>query len=129
MSRRRTYTARAVRSGGWWAITVPDLKGVHSQARRLDQAQAMAREAIGLFLDVAPDTVDVSVEPVLPDELQSEVTQVRSVRDQAEALQREAVEATAQAAKSLVREAHLTVREAGQILGLSHQRVAQLLNS
>lgn len=126
---KKTYSVRAARSGDWWAITIPELKGVHSQARRLDQASAMAREAISLFLDVDPDTIQVSVEPVLPSELQSEVARARAVRGQAEDLQREAGVATAAAARHLVRGAHLTVREAGQILGVSHQRIAQLLHS
>ena len=46
------YRVRAVRSGGWWAITVPELPGVFSQARRLDQVETMAREAIALMLDI-----------------------------------------------------------------------------
>ena len=46
------YRVRAVRSGGWWAITVPELPGVFSQARRFDQVEAMAREAIALMLDI-----------------------------------------------------------------------------
>lgn len=48
----RAYRVRAVRSGGWWAITVPELPGVFSQARRLDQVEPMAREAIAFLLDV-----------------------------------------------------------------------------
>lgn len=47
----------AVRSGEWWAITVPSLRGVFSQARHLDEVPAAAREAIALMLDVDP--VDV----------------------------------------------------------------------
>jgi len=46
------YRVRAVRSGNWWSITVPELPGVFSQARRLDQVEAMAREAIAMMLDV-----------------------------------------------------------------------------
>jgi predicted RNase H-like HicB family nuclease len=49
-----TYTAVCRRSGSWWAIGVRELKGVHTQARRLDQVAAMAREAIALMLDVDP---------------------------------------------------------------------------
>lgn len=128
MTKTIAYKARAVRSGNWWAITVPELKGVHSQARRLDQAENMAREAIALFLDAEPDAIDVSVEPILPDKLQAEVTEVRATRGQAEDLQRTAAEVTARAARHLVDQANLTVREAGQILGISHQRVAQLLH-
>ncbi len=129
MKARKIYTARCVRSGGWWAIAVPELKGVQSQARRLDQAEAMAREAIGLFLNVPANSVEVRIEPVLPPELQADVERARSVRGQADELQREAATATARAARQLVKGANLTVREAGQILGVSHQRVAQLLHS
>jgi len=129
MKTKKTYAARAVRSGDWWAITIPELKGVHSQARRLDQASAMAREAISLFLDVTVDSFEVTVVPVLPTALQADVDRARAVRGEAEELQREAATATARAARELVSGAKLTVREAGQVLGLSHQRVAQLLHS
>jgi len=129
MNAKRTYSATAVRSGDWWAITVAELKGVHSQARRLDQAEAMAREAISLFMDVSPDAFNVTVVPVLPAAMQADVDKARAVRGEAEELQREAATATARAARELVEGAKLTVREAGQILGVSHQRVAQLLHS
>ncbi|SCE80118.1 Uncharacterised protein family (UPF0150) [Micromonospora mirobrigensis] len=57
------YTAKCVRSGDWWAITVPEIKGVFSQARRLDQVEAMTREAIALMLDVDPHSFDIDVQP------------------------------------------------------------------
>ncbi|SBT51113.1 type II toxin-antitoxin system HicB family antitoxin [Micromonospora auratinigra] len=56
-----TYTASCVRSDGWWAISVPEVEGVFSQARRLDQVEAMAREAIALMLDVDPQSFDITV--------------------------------------------------------------------
>ena len=56
-----TYSAVCRRSAKWWAISVPKVKGVHTQARRLDQAAAVAREAIALVLDVDPATVQVRV--------------------------------------------------------------------
>lgn len=125
----KTYSAKAIRSGDWWAITIPELKGVHSQARRLDQAEAMAREAISLFRDMPPDSFEVNVIPVLPAPVQADVDRARTVRGEADDLQREATTATARAVRELVKESKLTVREAGQILGISHQRVAQLLQS
>ena len=126
--KRRTYSARAVRHGDWWAISVPALRGVHSQSRRLDQAERMARDAISLFLDVPVKSVDVEVEAVLPSALGADVRRAKTVRMKADSLQREAAGATARAARALVEGSHLTVREAGQILGVSHQRVAQLLH-
>lgn len=42
------FKVLAERSGGWWAITVGELPGVFSQARRRDEIEAMARDAIAL---------------------------------------------------------------------------------
>ncbi len=127
--KRKTYTARCQRSGDWWAISVPELRGVHTQARRLEKAEAMVRDAIALFLDVPSDSFDVRIEPVLPRDLQGKVGRARKVRGQAEVLQREAAIASAQVAADLVHTAHLTVRDAGRVLGLSHQRITQLLKA
>lgn len=62
---RSSYTARAVRRGRWWAIEVPEIPGVFSQARRIDLVEPMAREAIALMLEVPEDSFDVAVEPDL----------------------------------------------------------------
>ena len=59
-ARRRTS------SGDWWAISVPEVKGAFSQARRLDQVEGMAREAIALILDVDRQSFDIEVLPDLP---------------------------------------------------------------
>ena len=50
---------KASRSQGWWAIhaNVPGAS-VWTQARRLDQVEATAREAISLALDTAQDSFE-----------------------------------------------------------------------
>ncbi len=60
------HGVEVVRSGDWWAITVPSLRGVFSQARNLDEVPEVARDAIALMLDVDPAEVgpiDVYVQP------------------------------------------------------------------
>ncbi len=60
------YRVEAVRFGDWWAITVPALRGVFSQAKRLDRVKATAREAIAMMLDVDESNVgsiEVDVRP------------------------------------------------------------------
>ncbi|MDE0135839.1 MAG: type II toxin-antitoxin system HicB family antitoxin [Acidimicrobiaceae bacterium] len=60
------YRVEVLQSGDWWAITVPVLPGIFSQARHLDEVPAAAREAIGMTLDIDPADVgpiDVSVQP------------------------------------------------------------------
>ena len=125
--RRKAYTARCERSGDWWAINVPELRSVYTQARRLEKVETVVRDAIALFLDVAPDSFDIKIEPVLPRELQKKVGRLRKVRTEAEVMQRQAAVVSAEVAADLVKNAHLTVRDAGRVLGLSHQRITQLL--
>ncbi|MFI2709146.1 hypothetical protein ACH495_03305 [Micromonospora sp. NPDC018662] len=115
------YTATCVRSGGWWAITVPELSGLFSQARRLDQVEGMAREAIALLLDVDPQSFDVEVQPDMP----QEVTRARKARSALRKAEESAEEATITAVRALLAKGY-TVRDAGALLGISAQRVSQL---
>ncbi|MGH3326007.1 MAG: type II toxin-antitoxin system HicB family antitoxin, partial [Streptomyces sp.] len=122
-----TYTATARRSGDWWALSVPDLPGVHSQTKRLDQAEAEVREAIALMLDIEPEEFDVEVKPVLSEEtkvLLGEVEEARRTRERAAEAERQAMRQAAQALTG-----SLSQRDAGQLLGVSFQRVSQLLGS
>lgn len=125
-SEHPTYTAVCERSGGWWAVSVPELRGVHTQARRLDQAETMVREVIALMLGVPEDSFAVVMEPRLSDGTDDAVGELRRRKSQADAAQKAAREAAVQAATALVGEG-LTIRDAGRVLGVSYQRVAQLL--
>ncbi|MFD0741315.1 type II toxin-antitoxin system HicB family antitoxin [Phytohabitans flavus] len=117
----KTYTAVCRRSGDWWAISVPELKGVHTQARRLDQAEGMARDAIALMLEVDPATVAVDVRPELPEVVSHALAARRAARQAEEA----AEQATATAVQSLLGDGY-TVRDAGALLHLSPQRISQI---
>jgi hypothetical protein len=55
------------------AIRVPELRGVYSQARRLADVEAMARDAIALVNEVAPDSFDITVDTRTPLELLDEI--------------------------------------------------------
>ncbi|MGN9774624.1 hypothetical protein ACTMS0_02395 [Micromonospora sp. H33] len=48
---------------------MPEIKGLFSQARRLDQVEEMAREAVALMLDIDPNSFDIDVQPDLPQEV------------------------------------------------------------
>jgi predicted RNase H-like HicB family nuclease len=124
---RPTYHAVTRRSGDWWAIEVPDLPGVFSQARRLDKVEGMARDAIAGVLDVDPGSFDVTVETDLPDSLAASVRAALDARRDAEAARRDADAKIRRIAALLVKEEHLSLRDAGRLLGISHQRVDQLL--
>ena len=122
------YTARARRSGSWWAIDVPELPGVYSQARRLVRVESMARDAIALFLDVDPATLEIRVETNLPSELRRDVDAVGRLRAEADRLQAESSGALRHLTQELLGRG-LSVRDAAAILGISHQRVSQLVRA
>ena len=123
------YRVKAVRSGEWWAITVPALRGVFSQAKRLSRVEATAREAIAMMLDIDEAEVgqiEVEVQIFPPEavaDLLDEVRRSTSIADEAAA-------AAARARREAVRllsEAGLPMRDIGEILGVSHQRISQIL--
>lgn len=122
-----SYTALARRSGDWWAVEVAELDHVFTQARRLDQVEAMARDAISLVLEVAPDSFDIVIEPVLPAEIQALVDEVRRTRDIATGAADLAALTARKATRILHDQEGLPLRDVGRILGVSHQRAHQLL--
>jgi predicted RNase H-like HicB family nuclease len=115
------------RSGRWWSIAVPSLPGVYSQCRRLDQAEARAQEAIGLYRDLAPDDVEaLEVVVTPPDDVVGLIEEVQ----RASTLAREATEVAARlrrTAAAELRDRGYPMRDVGDLLGLSHQRVSQIL--
>jgi predicted RNase H-like HicB family nuclease len=123
-----TYTARVRRGGAWWAIDVPELPGVYSQARRLDRVESMARDAIALFLDVDPATLEIRVETILPSDLRRDVDVVGRLRADADRLQAESSGALRHLTHELLGRG-LSVRDSAIILGISHQRVSQLVRA
>jgi predicted RNase H-like HicB family nuclease len=123
---RSRYTVSAERHGDWWAITVNELRGVFSQARRLTQVEPMARDAIALFLEVPADSFDLSVREKLAPEVERLVAAAKEARAAASAHQEVASERSRVAARTLAAQG-LPQRDIGQLLDLSHQRVAQLL--
>lgn len=122
---RPAYTVVVEPDHGWWAIRVAELPGVFSQARRLDRVEAMARDAVALLLDVAPDSFDLVVRERLSPEAESLVSVARAARAEASERQRAASEAARAAVRTLTR-LGLPQRDIGHLLDLSHQRVSQL---
>ena len=122
----KRYTVRGRRVGNWWALDVEGVPGAHTQVRRIDQAEEMAREAIAGVLDVAPASFSIVVAPEVPAAVRTMVDEATKARFDAAQAQDAAAQLTRDAAWRLVQEG-LTVRDAGALLGVSHQRIAQLV--
>ena len=124
---RKSFTAHCTRTGGWWAISVPDADGLWTQSKRLDQVEEMARDAIGAVMDLDDDQIEVQLEVELEDPvLREAVANVRHLRAEAERLQHEASVQMSEAVHLLRDKADLSMRDVAVLLGVSHQRVGQL---
>ena len=122
---RRTFTVTAERGRGPWWVTECAEVGAVSQVRRIDQAADDIREAIAYLSGLPEDSFDVEVTPVLPDAFWEALRAAQGQRDVAAAANRAAAELNQQAARVL-RDEGLTLRDVGHLMGVSHQRAAQL---
>lgn len=127
-----TYKATATRgTGQWWEIEVTDglpanMVGV-SQCRRLTEVDATAVALIADLLDIDEEGIEIELTINLPKALARKLEEYRSATEAERTAHDRAAKARADTAAALV-DARLTMREAGQILGLSHQRIKQLVD-
>lgn len=123
--RPRAYTVRYERDEtGWWVASIKEVRGCHTQARSIAQARRRIREALGLFV-ASPEKASLVDQVKLPKELRGAIRRLVAAKKRAEAAQEQAARAARDAARELTR--LLTVRDAGELLGISHQRVQQLV--
>lgn len=118
----KDVTARVTRSDGWWAISVDEIPGLFTQARRLDQVADMVRDAASL-LGVGVGTVEV--QPVLDSDSQRMLEELEAARKEAEEKQRISSGLTREVIRRF-RDEGLTLRDIASLVGLSQQRVAVL---
>jgi predicted RNase H-like HicB family nuclease len=111
---------------GWWVARIPKVKGCHTQGRSIAQARSRIREALAACLDsdVTARKAEFAEEIRLPKAISSNVAKVAELTKVFKSLQR----ARTHAARRLSAEG-ISVRDAGEILRLSHQRVQQLVST
>lgn len=113
---------------GHWIATVPSVKGCHSYGRSINEARSHVREALGLFVRGAKRARLVD-DVRLPAAVRELLARARAARERAERQQAQAMRATRAAARKIAGQVGLSVRDTGELLGMSHQRVQQLLAS
>jgi predicted RNase H-like HicB family nuclease len=113
---------------GAWIARVVGLRGSHTHGRTLEQARRRIREALALWAEDA-DTAELAEEILLPAPARAAIRESKDARYTADRQRRSAQVATAEAARLLVEELDLGLRDAGELLDLSYQRVQQLVSS
>lgn len=122
----KRYSVVARREGRLWSLEVAAVPGALSMVRRLDQAEEHIREAIAYVLDIPADSFAIALRTEVPPEWDEKLRNLAALRHSAD----QAASAASSASRALASElkaAGLSVRDAGLLMGVSPQRVSQLL--
>jgi hypothetical protein len=125
-----SYSATATRDGKWWMVRVDGIDGL-TQARHLGEAELMAREFAAVSTDEELEDVTVELRVLEANgvsDISDRVARIQGERKTAAWLESCALAETAGLAAELV-SADVPMRDVGVVLGVSHQRVSQLVNS
>lgn len=128
MSRTKNYVAVYEHDAedDVWLVHIKDVDGCQTYGRSIRQAEARIREALAAWLDKEPDSLTVT--PELPMDVALLASRVSQARYEAERAGADAQQTTVEAVQRLT-EMGLSRRDAAEVLGISHQRVQQLLAS
>ena len=125
----KTYQVDVVRDEGWWIMHARMPRTIiYSQAKRIDDVEFMIRDAIAGVLDVDPESFGVELNFDLDSDVLDQVNRAREASVEAAEIQ-ERASRESRAAVQALRNEGFTLKEAGYFLGVTPQRVAQLLNS
>lgn len=118
----RNITVIAERNKGWWVISTPEIPGLFTQARRLDQIEHMVRDAAEV-LDEPVD--DIEIKPILGEEDTTLLHELLQAKEEA----RQAQEHASTLAKKTIdklRSQGLSVRDVATVVGVSPQRISAI---
>ena len=129
MAKTKTYRVVFERDeAGLWTARVRSVAGCHTQGRRLAQARERIREALSLF-DGHADTVELVDDVRLPAQVTRLVKAQRSARSKQAAMEAELRALNVKAARELTRQLGLSLRDTGELLGVSQESVRQWLEA
>lgn len=129
MAESMTYTVDYRRDEqGWWVASVPEVPGALTQGRTIRQARKRIREALSFFVNDAA-TATLRERFVMPVAVSHALSLCREARRRADEEASRARLIASEAAVILTHDWALSVRDAGELLELSHQRVQQLVTA
>lgn len=123
----KTYHADVTRDGKFWLIRVREIDR-STQALRYKDVAAMASDLIEIMEDLRSDEYDLHLSVQLPSSVKDHQARAEVLREEAQRKQAEAAAENRAAVQELLA-LGLSQREAGDVLGVSFQRVSQLAKS
>ncbi|HKC59657.1 MAG TPA: hypothetical protein VKB92_06205 [Myxococcales bacterium] len=126
---RRTFAIELeLDEAGWWVATAKGVEGVHTQGRSIQQVLRRIRNALEAAGEPGK-TAQLVPEFHLSEELIAQVRKAKEARERADHIQAEAQALLREAAMALTKKLGVSIRDAGALLELSHQRIQQLVHS
>lgn len=123
----RPFKARVTRDGHRWAFTIDNLEGSY-QTKRLDRVPTDARKLVSAMTGRPPDSFEVEVIHNVPAEWLTVVAGYWEAKEAFETA-RHSLAATQRQAIARLLDVGLTHRDVGTMMGISGQRVSQLIGS
>ena len=115
---------------GWWLARVREIDGCHTQGRSIRQVRARIRDAISAATDGTDVAdADLNVRPRLASTARRAVDCYARASASLAKEQTAAQRASDEAVRELVIVQRMSVRDAAELLGISHQRVHQVLHA
>lgn len=124
----KVYEATAARDGVAWVVSIPEM-GVSDRVSKLSKAERAAQALVAKETGVGASEVEVSVTAVGDPAVREALEEAETLAREGEALIRRAAQRRAGIVRDYIARENLTVREAAALLGVSHQRVQQLIKA
>lgn len=107
-----------------WLVHVPEVDR-WTQARKVAEIEPMARDLAAVMTGTASDAIEVDVQIELPATVREHLTEVDRAREEEAAARTRGAAELRKAVREL-READISLRDIGKLLGISYQRAHQL---
>lgn len=121
----KTYDTEVTRDGKFWLIRIPELDR-STQALRYKDVPTMASDLVEIMTGLDSDEYDLDINVRLPSEVQDHLARAEVLREEAKRKNSEAAQESRAAVRQLLAQG-LSQREAGELLGMSFQRINQLV--
>lgn len=121
----KTYHAEVSRDGKFWLIRIAEIDR-STQAIRYRDIPTMAGDLIEIMTGLGTEEYDLHIHVQLPTEVRDHLARAEALRGEAERKNSEAAREKRAAVRALLSRG-LSQREAGELLGMSFQRISQLV--